>query len=356
MTYRFSNNAKTTLGSSISPTDTTITVATGTGAKFPALVSGQFFTATLFASATGLPNEIVRVTGRVGDTMTVVRGQEGTTAQAWSVGDVFDNFLTAGFLNQLVDSSAIQQQPGNFAADTGTANAGAIALNPVPVNYAALLGVPIRVEKIGVANTGEYTLNVNALGPVPVLVGNLAFSGGELAGSEVFEVIFNGSVFNLISNTTQINGNRLLANSVANAELAQMASDTIKGNLGGGTATPYDVPIAALAALLVNAAGVLGRPGYFTIPVNVGGSVQNLIVQWGQYSFVTESAIAVPYPIPFPTAIFIFDPGLIQTNNSSNQNNLSLEGITYGLTQFSAHAYAGGNHNNYTMNWIAIGV
>ena len=134
-----------------------------------------------------------------------------------------------------------------------------------------------------------------------------------------------------------------------------MPAATVKGNIGGGTATPYDIPVADLAALLVNAVGVLASPGYFKIPVVVGPDVKLLIVQWGQYNFVSESAISVVYPIPFPSSIFVFDPGLIQTNNSANQNNLSLEAITYGLAAFSAHAYTGGNHNNYTMNWIALG-
>ena len=164
--YQFTNNANTTLGSAISSGATTITVATGTGILFPTLGTGQYFTATLFAagSSTGLPNEIVRVTARTGDTMTVLRGQEGTTAQSWNVGDSFSNFITAGLLNNLVGLNDVQSQFGNSAVDAGYTNAGVVTLSPAITSLASILYSPIRVLKINTANTGAYTLNVNGLG------------------------------------------------------------------------------------------------------------------------------------------------------------------------------------------------
>ncbi len=103
MSEIFANNATTTLGSAAGSAATTITVATGTGGQFPSPGVGEFFSATLWAagSTTGEPNEIVYVTGRTGDTMTVVRAQEGTTAQNWAVGDTFANYPTAAFYNRV---------------------------------------------------------------------------------------------------------------------------------------------------------------------------------------------------------------------------------------------------------------
>jgi len=103
MNELFANNATTTLGSAAGSGATTMTVATGTGNQFPSPAAGQYFSATLWAagSTTGEPNEIVHVTSRTGDTMTVERGQEGTTAQAWSVGDTFANYPTAAFYNRV---------------------------------------------------------------------------------------------------------------------------------------------------------------------------------------------------------------------------------------------------------------
>lgn len=295
-TYRFANNALTTLGSAISPTATNITVASGTGSKFPNPGAGQYFTATLFSSPTGLPNEIVLVTARVGDTMTVIRGQEGTTAQSWSVGDTFSNFISAGFLNQLVDAGAIQTQPGNFAVDTGTANSGLIVLSPTPANLPALLGVPIRVKKIGATNTGAYALTITSVGSGNVLIGGLACESGELVASEIFEVIYDGSNFNLISNPGVLHGDRLTANSVANAALAVMTALTVKGNLSGGTTTPYDIPLAALRT------AILGSSSYVTVasygPIGYRRWSDGYVEQWGYVtgSYPSETVISTVFP------------------------------------------------------------
>jgi hypothetical protein len=67
--------------------DTTVTLDTGEGAKLP-VVTGTYthayawwFDSTNYASARLDPNrEIVKITNRVTDTLTVVRGQQGTSA------------------------------------------------------------------------------------------------------------------------------------------------------------------------------------------------------------------------------------------------------------------------------------
>lgn len=97
--YSFANNVSTTLAESISATATVLNVASGTGASFPSLASGQVFSVTLVDAATGLTREICYCTSRSGDALTVSRGQEGTTARAWSAGDTAAHYITAGALN-----------------------------------------------------------------------------------------------------------------------------------------------------------------------------------------------------------------------------------------------------------------
>lgn len=92
----FSNSAKTTLAGSITNVATTANLAPGSGALFPSPGVGQYFKGTFIDQATGLLREIVHVTGIVGDTITMVRAQEGTTALGWLAGDIFANFMTAG--------------------------------------------------------------------------------------------------------------------------------------------------------------------------------------------------------------------------------------------------------------------
>ena len=77
----FKNNATSTLAGAITNTSLTANLASGAGALFPAPGAGQYFALTFTDAATGLLNEIVNVTNVTGDTITMIRGQEGTAAQ-----------------------------------------------------------------------------------------------------------------------------------------------------------------------------------------------------------------------------------------------------------------------------------
>lgn len=101
MPVLFTNNASTTLASGITAAATSITVATGQGALFPTISGSNFFYATLANTSNVL--EIVKVTARTGDTMTVVRGQDNTTATAYVTGDKFELRPTAASLAWKVD-------------------------------------------------------------------------------------------------------------------------------------------------------------------------------------------------------------------------------------------------------------
>lgn len=105
LTLLAANNAQTVLASGISASATSITVNTGTGALFPSPSSGtSFFKLTFIDAATGQLSEIVHVTARSGDTMTIERGQEGTSARAWSANDIAANMMTAGTLIYILNN------------------------------------------------------------------------------------------------------------------------------------------------------------------------------------------------------------------------------------------------------------
>jgi hypothetical protein len=88
MGLKVANNAFGTLNAGITSSDTTIVVNAGEGARFPSLSAGDYFFATLIDTTNNL--EIVKVTARSTDTMTVVRGQDSTTARAFSTNDRFE--------------------------------------------------------------------------------------------------------------------------------------------------------------------------------------------------------------------------------------------------------------------------
>lgn len=103
----FYNDSKTTLGAPVAPGDATITLASGAGALFsPGPTGAQYFTITLSDALTGLNNEICKCTNVTGDVLTVVRAQEGTTAQSWLVGDNAQGRITAGDLMTLGSEAA----------------------------------------------------------------------------------------------------------------------------------------------------------------------------------------------------------------------------------------------------------
>ena len=84
MSVLYTNNAFTTLASAINSSVTSLTVATGEGSRFPAITGTDYFYVTVFNASL---SEIVKVTARSTDTMTIVRAQDSTTAQSFSSGD-----------------------------------------------------------------------------------------------------------------------------------------------------------------------------------------------------------------------------------------------------------------------------
>ena len=283
MSELFSNNASTTLGSSLSSGSTTVTVATGTGAEFPSPSAGQYFTATLWeaGNTSGLPNEIVKVTSRSGDTMTVLRGQEGTVAQNWNVGDTFANYPTAAFYNNAATASDVQQQAGNYAVDSGTAAAGVITLSPAVGSLSALLGMPIRVQKMNAANTGAYTLNINGLGAEAVTLNGSNLIAGQLAASQIFEVIWDGSSLELQTPAPRVKTQSLGDNSTLPASTAYVDASIV------GLLKSSDFGQDA------------ANPGFKAFPALAG---DQFVIQFGSGNTVTGNADPVTFATPFLNA------------------------------------------------------
>ena len=169
----FANNAKSFLASAISSTTTTATLASGTGSLFPSPTTGQGFKMTFVDAATGLLNEIVLVTARSGDTITIVRGQEGTTPQSWLANDLAGMYFTAGTINNNIQLDQYQIGTYDTAIATGSANALSATipsnLNYIPTNFTFTL-------QAAYANTGAATLNLTigstATGIYPIVKSN----------------------------------------------------------------------------------------------------------------------------------------------------------------------------------------
>lgn len=115
MARKFANNAFSLLAAGITDVATTLTVTAGEGAKFPSPGAGEYF---MLALIDGVNTEIVKVTARTTDSMTIVRAQEGTVASAFSTGAVTSHRLTAEALTAFEGHTTDQAAHSSFAAGT----------------------------------------------------------------------------------------------------------------------------------------------------------------------------------------------------------------------------------------------
>jgi len=116
------NRAISSLASDVTDVATTWTLATGEGAKFPA--AGDFHVTC--------ENEIVKVTARSTDTLTVVRAQEGTTGAAHTAGKAVELRITAGIITEIQGKKAI----AGWTVDKLLKGAGA-GVNPTEIDVSA---------------------------------------------------------------------------------------------------------------------------------------------------------------------------------------------------------------------------
>jgi len=92
--FKWANDAATTLNGAIDDTVTTVVVTDGS--VLPTVVAGEIFTLVLRNDAIGA-FEVLNVTNRTGNTLTVERGAEGSNKWSWPTGTVITHSLTAAW-------------------------------------------------------------------------------------------------------------------------------------------------------------------------------------------------------------------------------------------------------------------
>jgi hypothetical protein len=146
MAILFTNNASTTLASSITNSATSLTVASGTGALFPNPTSPDCFFVTL-QGVSGTPIEIVKCTARSTDTLTIVRAQDGTSASAFNGGDKVELRVIAGQMAGAsqagLASGAITENTTSVTANyTQSTGRNALSVGPISVSSGVTYTVP----------------------------------------------------------------------------------------------------------------------------------------------------------------------------------------------------------------------
>lgn len=108
--------------------------------------------------------------------------------------------LAAGLTPDKTTTNQVLQaikQLCQYASDTGSADAYAIALSPALTSHVS--GMPISFKAAN-ANTGAATLNVDGLGAVAIKKNvNKDLSAGDIAAGQIIIVVYDGTYFQMIS-------------------------------------------------------------------------------------------------------------------------------------------------------------
>lgn len=140
MSRTWSNNGITTLTANISNAATTATV--DNGAVFGTPSASNEMTAVIRQGAT---RELVHITNVSGNTLTLVRGREGTTGQAFTAGATIANVVTKAFTDEVETLLAagggsasafgvFSQFVGNYARGAGSDQIAAVGSNNSATN------------------------------------------------------------------------------------------------------------------------------------------------------------------------------------------------------------------------------
>ncbi|EBI1545203.1 phage tail protein [Salmonella enterica] len=198
MIIGFGNNVVSSLAADITASQTTIQVMPGAGAMFANLLTSDYanssnplktYAKITLTDAKETVFEVCHLTTVNNDMLTVIRGQEGTTAKGWSLNDVIANFATRGSENQFVQIEELQS--GHYVAGVAGGTENNLTLE-LPATYFVNGGVDwtLRTPLVVIPalnNTGASTLQLTmggrVLGIFPLYKGNKS----ELSASDIIK-------------------------------------------------------------------------------------------------------------------------------------------------------------------------
>ncbi|EMO3258965.1 tail fiber protein [Salmonella enterica] len=198
MIIGFGNNVVSSLAADITASQTTIQVMPGAGVMFANLLTSDYanssnplktYAKITLTDAKETVFEVCHLTAVNHDMLTVIRGQEGTTAKGWSLNDVIANFATRGSENQFVQIEELQS--GHYVAGVAGGTENNLTLE-LPATYFVNGGVDwtLRTPLVVIPalnNTGASTLQLTmgsrVLGIFPLYKGNKS----ELSASDIIK-------------------------------------------------------------------------------------------------------------------------------------------------------------------------
>lgn len=237
----FTNNAVSTLASSIGTGTTSISVAAGEGALFPAPSGGNTFQLTLLTSTGGVETdvEIVTATARTGDVITITREQEGTTAVAHGAASVVSLRDTAKFFNDTASALATVESTANKNASGGYVGLSGFA---AMLKNAAGTITSLIASAATVARTWTFPDKSGTVAMTSDITGT---NSGTNTGDQTITLTGDvaGSGTGSFAATIQ-------ANAVTLAKMATVATATLLGRSSGGTGNVESLSTATVRTQL----------------------------------------------------------------------------------------------------------
>ncbi|HFZ7371702.1 TPA: hypothetical protein ACIO21_001071 [Salmonella enterica subsp. enterica serovar Java] len=291
MIIGFGNNVVSSLAADITASQTTIQVMPGAGAMFANLLTSDYanssnplktYAKITLTDAKETVFEVCHLTAVNNDMLTVIRGQEGTTAKGWSLNDVIANFATRGSENQFVQIEELQS--GHYVAGVAGGTENNLTLE-LPATYFVNGGVDwtLRTPLVVIPalnNTGASTLQLTmggrVLGIFPLYKGNKA----ELSANDIIKdapvlcVLDNTKTYFSVLNPLEIYlGSRYLqkdqnladVNDKAQARQSLQLGDSATRNVGttqGTVAAGDDIRITGALQKSQNGADIPDKPRF----------------------------------------------------------------------------------------------
>jgi len=213
MTVKFTNNASTTVGTGINASATSLTVASAS--SFPSLSGADDYCYLTIQGATSTTREVVKATALSGNTFTIVRAQDNTSAGTWSAGDIVELRMTAALLTDVIDAATVEGVKTNFqytpTAGQTVFSGADNASNTLIINQAALVSVYMNGVRLvqgtdysvsSANNTVTLTVGATTADIIDIEVfGNftgqsgaaVAITGGAISGTSVAATTLSAS-------------------------------------------------------------------------------------------------------------------------------------------------------------------
>ena len=274
MTIQLKNNATGFLTAGVSASATLLVLQAGDGANFPTLVPSQFFYVTLVSPSGAI--EVVKVTGRSGDSLTVQRAQEGSTAMSFPALSRVELRVTAQAVYDVIDAAI----SGTTTAVSNIASVIAVAasidsVNTVTSNLASVINVS--------NNIGDINLVENSLTNVNLVAANMAdvnavaddLAAVNAVADDIDELVTN--LEDIVAVGGNINSVVTVANNIASVNAVNSNStnvNTVAGSIGNVNTVATN--IAAVQTVSTNIANVNAVNSNSANVNTVAGSIANV--------------------------------------------------------------------------------